>query len=258
MLPIPHHRDERQLLKYPVSSFPFLLALTFAGFKYKTTLLLVYREVISLTKKEFLSEWKQKNSLSGILIYVVSSLFLCSLAFKRIVHEDMYNALFWVLMLFAAVNTVSRSFIRENDERMLYFYSVVSPQGVILSKIIYNGILLLVLALLSFVVYTLLLGNLIQDMPLFLLCLVLGSLGFSSTLTLVSAIAAKSGNNPTLMAILSFPIILPFLITLIALSRNAIGGIDADINLRLVLVLSAINVIVVILSYLLFPYLWRD
>jgi heme exporter protein B len=134
---------------------------------------------------------------------------------------------------------------------------LVSPQAVILSKIAYNLVLLSVISALCLFVYTLFVGNIIQDLPLFLVTLLLGSFGFSSLLTMVSAIASKTSNNFTLMAILSFPIMMPLLMVLIKLSKNAIDGLDLwDTNSLLILVF--LNVIIIALSYLLFRYLWRD
>ncbi|MGZ6540000.1 MAG: heme exporter protein CcmB, partial [Bacteroidia bacterium] len=76
-------------------------------------------------------------------------------------------------------------------------------------------------------------------------------------LTMVSAIASKASNNFTLMAILSFPILIPLLIVLIKLSKNAIDGLEHwDMNYLLVLMF--LNIIIIALSYLLFRYLWRD
>jgi heme exporter protein B len=60
------------------------------------------------------------------------------------------------------------------------------------------------------------------------------------------------------MAILSFPVIIPLLVVLIKLSKNAMDGLDRSVSYDEIGVLLAINVIVVTTSLLLFPYLWRD
>jgi heme exporter protein B len=61
------------------------------------------------------------------------------------------------------------------------------------------------------------------------------------------------------MAILSFPIILPMLITVIKVSKTALAGAVADPSAwKYIGVLALLNVIVIILAYLLFPYLWRE
>lgn len=200
---------------------------------------------------------RNKYALGGILLYVVSTVFVCYLSFKKIIDPRTWNALFWIILLFASINAVAKSFISETRGKLLYLYTLVSPQAVILSKIIYNSFLLILLSSLCLFVYTLFVGNIIQDIQLFFVTLLLGSFGFSSLLTMVSAIASKSSNNFTLMAILSFPIMIPLLMVLLKLSKNAIDGLEQwDSNYLMVLVF--LNVIIVALSYLLFRYLWRD
>ncbi len=210
-----------------------------------------------LILKEFKLELRNKYALGGILLYVVSTVFVSYLSFKKIIVPATWNALFWIILLFASINGVAKSFIGETRGRLLYMYTLASPQAVIISKIIYNSILLLVISGLCLLVYSLFVGSLIQDIPLFLIVLTLGSFGFASLLTMVSAIASKSNNNFTLMAILSFPILMPLLIVLIKLSKNAIDGLE-NWDLNYLMVLMFINVIIIALSYLLFRYLWRD
>lgn len=117
---------------------------------------------------------------------------------------------------------------------------------------------MLVLALLGFGVYAFVLGNPVQDVGMYLLTLVLGAIGFAGSLTLVSGIASKAENPATLMAVLSFPIILPLLLMLLKLSKNALDGLDRSSNWDEMGVVLAIDVIVLTLSWLLFPFLWRS
>jgi heme exporter protein B len=218
---------------------------------------MIVKQIKYLIAKELRLEMRNKYALGGILLYVVSTVFVSYLSFKKIVSPATWNALFWIIFLFASVNAIAKSFINETKGRLLYLYTLTSPQAVILSKIIYNSLLLTVLAALCLAVYSLFIGNIVQDMPLFMITLLLGSFGFSSLLTMVSAIASKASNNFTLMAILSFPILIPLLIVLIKLSKNAIDGLEHwDMNFLMVLVF--LNVIIIALSYLLFRYLWRD
>ncbi len=218
---------------------------------------MLFKQIKYLIVKELKLEMRNKYALGGILLYVVSTVFVCYLSFKKIIDPRTWNALFWIILLFASINAVAKSFISETRGKLLYLYTLVSPQAVILSKIIYNSILLIVLSSLCLFVYTLFVGNIIQDIQLFFVTLLLGSFGFSSLLTMVSAIASKSSNNFTLMAILSFPIMIPLLMVLLKLSKNAIDGLEHwDYNYLLVLLF--LNVIIVALSYLLFRYLWRD
>jgi len=193
-----------------------------------------------------------------MLLYVISTVFVCYLSFRNVVSVPVWNALFWIIMLFASINAVGRSFIQERKGRLLYYYSIASPQAFLLAKMAYNSLLMLVITFLAYAIYGGMVGDLVQDHLMFSVALVLGSTGFSLILTLMSAIASKTENNMSLMAILSFPVQLPFLITLIKLSKNAVDGLDPSVSYGLITVLALIIVIVLTLSYILFPYLWRD
>jgi heme exporter protein B len=216
------------------------------------------KEIKSLLQKEIMLEWKQKYAFNGLVLYVVSTIFVCFLSFKQIIDPPTWNALFWIIMLFAAVNAIAKSFLTESRGRQLYFYSIASAQSVIISKIIYNLALMLVLSVFNLIFYTLFLGNIVQDMPMFIVGLLLGSAGFASVMTMISAIASKAGSNSTLMAILSFPVLIPLLITIIRFSKNAMDGIDWSVNYKFAIILVALNVLTIALSYILFPYLWRE
>jgi heme exporter protein B len=219
---------------------------------------LVGREIIQLLKREITLELKQRFALNAILLYVVSTVFVCYLSFKTLVDVPTWNALFWIIILFTAVNATSKSFSTESRGRLLYYYTLASAQAIILSRIVYNAMLMMVITLVGYLIYSLLIGNLVQDQPYFILALVLGSSGFSSILTLVAAIAAKTRQNSTLMAILSFPVVIPMLIVLIRFSKNAVDGLDHSIQSPYIFALLSINLIVVALAYMLFPFLWRD
>lgn len=216
------------------------------------------KEITLLLKKEISLELKQRYALNALLLYVVSTIFVCYLSFKFLVDVPTWNALFWIIILFTAVNATSKSFSTESRGRLLYIYTLASAQAIILSRIIYNALLLLLITAIGYLIYSLLIGNLVQDQAYFLLGLTLGACGFSSILTLVAAIAAKSRQNSTLMAILSFPVVIPMLIVLIRFSKNAVDGLDHSIQQPYILALVAINAIVVALAWMLFPFLWKD
>lgn len=211
-----------------------------------------------LLKKELMQELRIRHSIGSIFLYIFATVFVCYLSFKSIVSPAIWNALFWIIMLFASINAVAKSFISENKQRQLFMYSMASPQAIIISKSIYNAIYLSLLSLVCFIIYVTFIGNLVQDLPYFLMSSLIGSFGFGLLLTMVSAIASKAGNNLSLMAILSFPLLIPMLIVLIKLSKNAVDGLDRSLSNPLILMVIAINFIIVALMYILFPFVWKD
>ncbi len=91
-----------------------------------------------------------------------------------------------------------------------------------------------------------------------MLSVLLGSISFASVFTMISGIASKANNSGALMAVLSFPVIIPLLIVLIKFSKNAMDGLDRSVSLNEIAVLLAINAAVIAVSLLLFPFLWRE
>ncbi len=106
--------------------------------------------------------------------------------------------------------------------------------------------------------YSVVAGNPVKDWPLFSLVLLLSSLGFGITFTFLSAIAAKANNSSTLMAILSFPVVLPILLTLMRLSQIALRLMQDTSFKKDIFNLLAIDAILLAVAYLLFPMVWKD
>jgi heme exporter protein B len=215
------------------------------------------REVKFLIGKELLLEWRSKYALNGVILYVVSTVFVCFLSFVSLKGVT-WNVLFWIIMLFASINTVAKSFLQESKGRQLYIYTIASPIALIIAKTIYNMLLMLLVTLIALAFYTLVFDYLPQDIGLYLVAVILGSISFSTIFTMISAIASKAGNGGMLMAILSFPVIIPVITMLIKLSKNAVDGLDRSVSLDEIATLVVTNILVIVFSLFLFPYLWRD
>jgi heme exporter protein B len=219
----------------------------------------LFSQTTALIRREILLEQRQKYALYGVLLYVISTVFVCKFSFRSINDIPTWNALFWIILLFASVTGVARSFAQESKGRLLYLYTIADPRAVFLAKLIYNIFLMTALGLAGLAIFSFLIGYPVANTGLFMLTLVLGCCGLASAFTMISAIAAKAGNNFALMAILGFPVVLPVLMCTIKLSRMAIDGMELSGDGATYLgVLAAMNVTVITLAYLLFPYLWRD
>src|SRR5688500_15418241 len=99
------------------------------------------REVILLLKKDMVIEWRMRYAIGGIFLYVVSTVFVIYIILnsERALHLVQYNwwsILFWITIVFTAVNAIAKSFTQENKERLLYYYTIASPQAVIISKML--------------------------------------------------------------------------------------------------------------------------
>lgn len=206
-------------------------------------------------------ELRRKSVIAGLGLYLFSLIFICYLTFNlrvNAINPMTWSALFWLVILFSVVNSVAKSFIGERKGVMIYYYSIASPQQILISKIIYNTVLCLLISLAGYALFALFIFNPVQDNLLFFIALFLGSLGFSASLSFISGIASKANNSNVLMTVLSFPVVISILLMTIRITKNAVDGIDRAASTDEIINLIAINCIAGALGYILFPYIWRS
>lgn len=216
------------------------------------------KQVAGIINKEFTQDFRQKSFIAGVLLYVIATVYICYLSFRSVLHPPTWNALLWIILVFAGINAVSRSFMGESRHRQLYYYYLCEPHVFLAGKLVYSILLMLLLSLLTYFFYGIFINDLVQDKLMFLGILSLGSIGFAAILTMVSAIASRTGGSFGIMAILSFPLLIPFLLVVIRLSKNAVDGLDRSLSLPYIGVASLLIMIIITLSLVLFPYLWRE
>ena len=214
------------------------------------------RHIYTLIKKDLLLEVRQQYSFYGILLYIIATIFVLYMTIRE-PEAKVWNGLFWVIQLFICINAVAKSFLQETRGRMLYFYSIVNPRDFILAKLVFNSVLMLLMSSLSILLFSLFLGNPVQKVLPFIGLVLLGGWSLSLVFTFLSAIAAKAQQNAAIMAILGFPIIIPQLMLLMQLS-NTVFSDKMGIAYSTLLLIIALDVLVVMLAVILFPFLWKD
>ncbi len=158
----------------------------------------------ALWKKEVRQELRQKHALAGVAMYVLATVFVCYLSFETIQTERVWGGLVWITGLFTAFNAMQKTFQQEGAGTQLYLYSLASPRAVMLSKALYNAMLVAILNLVSLAFFLLFFGDkMLADIDIlqFALGMILGSSGLGITLTFVSGLAYKSGTGVGLVAI---------------------------------------------------------
>lgn len=215
------------------------------------------RTILSLVKKDLLLEMRQQYTLYGILLYVASTIFVVYLSMGQ-PDDTVWNGLFWVIQLFVCVNAVAKSFLQESRGRMLYFYSIAGPVDFVLSKLIFNLVLMVLMSLLSLGIFTVLLGNPLENLISFIGIACLGGMSLSLVFTFLAAIAAKAQQQAALMAIMGFPLIIPQLLLLMKIAGTGFSDVIQAGWWQMVLMLVGLDILVVALAVILFPFLWKD
>ena len=177
---------------------------------------------------------------------------------KAKVNPLVWNGVFWLVVVFSSFQVVGRSFANEVAHQFWYYSFVIRAETLILSKLVYHFLMLNLTSWLAWAFLSVFFKNPVQDDKLFFITVELGCLGLSSALTLVSAIAAKTGKNGALLPVLGFPLVLPTMLLAIRLSVTALDRLDWGVAWQNIFTLCGLDAIMVGLSFILFPYLWRS
>jgi heme exporter protein B len=215
------------------------------------------RKIFALVKKDLLLEIRQQYTFYGVLLYVASTIFVVYLTMGQ-PEDEVWNAMFWVIQLFVCVNAVAKSFLQDSKGRMLYYYSIAGAKDFIISKLLFNALLMMLMSFLSLLVFILLLDNPLLHFAAFVGIAFLGGIGFSLIFTFLAAIAAKAQQQAALMAIMGFPIIIPQLLLLGKVAKSAFAPVLQAGLWQMVFLLIALDLLIIVLAVILFPFLWKD
>jgi heme exporter protein B len=215
------------------------------------------RQILTLIKKDFLLEWRQKHTLFGVVLYVGCTVFVLYMMAGQ-PESRIWNALFWIAQLFVTVNTVAKSFLQEGETRSRYYFTLVAPVQYMLAKMVYSLVMMLVMMLISLALFNLLLGSPIQRPMMFLGVCCLGASSLSLLFTFLSAIAAQARQNAALMAILGFPLAIPLLMILSNLALSAVSPVLQEGWWGMAFMMGGMDVLIIGLAVILFPFLWKE
>ncbi|HDI51598.1 MAG TPA: ABC transporter permease [Bacteroidetes bacterium] len=218
------------------------------------------REMLAIMNKDLRSELRTKYAINAIVMFAVITLAAISFTVGAFALAPQFQAaLLWIVLFFSASSGLPRVFIKEEESKTVNALKLSSsPLGVFLGKLMFNLILLLILASIIVPLFIALMGVNIKGLALFVLIVVLGLLGLSGASTIVAAIVAKAATKGTLFAVLAFPILLPLLITTISATDYAMGGGTITGGFSHIQILVSYIGIMLTISILLFEFVWQE
>lgn len=215
------------------------------------------KQIITLLKKDLQVDWRLRHPFSGIVLYITSTIYTVYLSFDSVITPAVWSALYWIILVFVAAMALAKSFIQE-ERRQHYYYFTVSPTSIIVSKLLYSFLYLLGISLIGLALFVLLVGDPGFNLTLFFFNLCNGVIGLSAAFTMIASLAVRTQQKGNMMAILGFPVILPILLLAITNSRRIVEGaawVEID---NYSLILGAVNVLIISLTLILFPYSWKS
>ena len=218
-------------------------------------------KAFALFLKDFRSELRTRYAVNSLAMFIIVaiSVILFSIGQEKI-PQNLTGGLFWVVIFFSAMSGLARAFVSEEERgTSLTLQLIASPSTVFTGKLLFNLILVFIMNIIIALLYSALFEEfVILNFYLFLLTFVLSNFGLAVSSTIIAAIISKAGSKGTLYPVLSFPILLPLILTSVQLTSACMVGTtfgESSINLA---VLVCYDVIMLTASYMLFDFIWKD
>jgi heme exporter protein B len=215
----------------------------------------------SLFQKDFHSELRTRYAINSLAMFIIVALsvILFSIGNERI-NENLTAGLFWVVIFFSAMSGLSRAFVSEEERgTSLTLQLIASPATVFSGKLLFNLILVFAMNIVITILYAALFEEfVIKNILLFILTFILGNIGLAISSTIIAAIIAKAGSKGTLYPVLSFPILLPLILTSVNLTLFSIDGTSIEDSIFELSIVASYDIIMISASYMLFDFIWKD
>jgi heme exporter protein B len=219
------------------------------------------RSALAIFRKDWRSELRTRYAISALVMFVVTTIaiILFSLGTES-AQTDILSGMLWVVIFFAAMSGLSRTFVTEEERGTAMTLQLMAPPGAVYTgKLLFNLILVLGLNILTVVLYSIFIsGFVIRNFWIFGITIALGSVGFAAAATIIAAIIARANTKGTLYPVLSFPILLPLLLTVINATHLASEGAFVQEAYGEFQILVSYIVVVIAVSLMLFEYIWKD
>ena len=218
------------------------------------------KQAIAICRKDFYSEIRTRYAVNALAMFVivVISIIKFSLGEEKL-GSELNAGLIWIIIFFSNSSGLSRVFVAEEERGTSLVLKLTSrPNSVYLGKLIFNTALTFIINLSIVLLYVIITDLNINSPGLFILTICIGNFGLSAVLTIIAALISKSSSKGTLYPVLSFPLLLPFMLaainaTWLTIDGVTISGISGEFQ-----IIISYTIVVITASFLLFEVIWND
>ena len=217
-------------------------------------------EALAVFAKEWRCELRTQVALNTLGLFAVTTLVVASvslgpLGVSKAQGSALLPVLLWLILLFSVAAGLPRAFVQEEESQTATALRLsATPSALFCGKLLYSLTLVAALEALITPIYVTIMNLDVKSPGLLVAALAAGGYGLAVGSTLIAAIIAQARSKGTLFSVLSFPILLPLLILVIELTRNAVLGDPPGMALAQLLLYDAS---VSIFGLMLFPVVWN-
>ncbi len=218
------------------------------------------KPALAIVKKEITQELRTKYAINTLLAFTGAALLLILFTLRAHQLDPVpKSGLVWIIILFAAMSGMMRSFVQETDKKTWILLQLhAKPTDVYLGKLTYNFVFLLILHLFTFFFYILMMDLIIVNSFYLAASIIFGAAGLASVTTLTSAMIAQADRKGALFSVLCIPLVVPLLLILTRTTTVAWGDGAEAAALNDLAALIGFCGVTITAGILLFDYIWEE
>lgn len=210
--------------------------------------------------KDLRAELRSRYAINTVLSFVGSALLLILFALKADqLPPTPQSGVLWIIILFAALSSLSRSFVAETDRNTFDLLRLhATGSAVYGGKLMFNFIFTFGVNITTFVLFIFFLGLPVANGWALAAVLTLGTAGLAGIATMLAAIVSQADRKGAIFSVLCIPLLFPLILILVDATKAALlEGITADF-LNNFWALVGFAGVTVTTGLLLFDYIWED
>ncbi|MBA4312119.1 MAG: ABC transporter permease [Chlorobiaceae bacterium] len=217
--------------------------------------------ILTIFKKDLYSELRTRYALNALLMFVITTLSIILFSIgNESVSPELLSGVLWIIIFFSTMSGLSRTFVSEEERgTVMTLHLIAKPLKIYFGKLLFNLALLLGLNIFTVALYLLFVTSFsVGNYAIFITTIILGTLGLASGSTIIAAIIAKANTKGTLYPVLSFPILLPLLLTVINATKLSVENALFAEALGEFQILFSYLIVLTVISFLLFEFIWKE
>lgn len=211
-------------------------------------------------KKDLKSELRTRYVINSLLMFVLVTISVIRFALgDEKTENELLTGLLWISIFFSTSNGLSRTFVKEEERETSIALKLTSDSTAVLTgKLLFNLVLSFALNILILILFILITDYSVKNVSGFLITVIIGNFGLVSASTIIAAIISKANSKGTLYPVLSFPVLLPLLITVINATKLASLGVGTEKLYGEIIILISYTIVITVVSFMLFRFVWED
>ncbi|MGL5513685.1 MAG: heme exporter protein CcmB [Sporomusa sp.] len=217
-----------------------------------------HSSLLAVVCKDALCELRSRYAFSSLAMFALVTVASVSMSMAGArIAAPLAAALLWIILFFCAMAGLSRVFVQEEETGTLFMLRLYARgQAVFFGKTLFNILLLLAVTAVVIPLFVLLLDYEILLWPAFIAVLVLGCSGIAAVSTLTALMVCRAGGKGALFSVITFPLLLPQFLTVIAATTQIFDNIAPDT--QQFWFMTGYDIAVLAAASILFDYLWYD